>query len=71
MTTTVVNVWTEAYTVYIGRAVPRRRLARSKWANPFKIMAALRREESFRRYRARLLSSPELLAVLPELRPES
>ncbi len=34
MTTTVVNAGTATYTVYLGRAVPRRRLAPSKWANP-------------------------------------
>jgi Domain of unknown function (DUF4326) len=45
-----------------------KRLPGSKWANPFKIGPEMSREESIRQYRARLLSSPALLAAVPELR---
>ncbi len=68
MTTVVVNVRTDSsYTVYIGRAVPRRRLRASKWANPFKIGPDGTREEVIARYRAYLLERPDLLAEVSSL----
>lgn len=68
MSTTVVNVRTDdTYTVYIGRAVPRRRLAASKWANPFKIGPDGTRDEVIARYRAYLLARPDLVADVGSL----
>ncbi len=68
MTTIVVNVRTDpSYTVYIGRAVPRRRLTASKWANPFKIGPDGTREEVIAKYRAYLLKRPDLLADIGSL----
>jgi Domain of unknown function (DUF4326) len=69
--TRVVNVKLgEPYEVYIGRRMLYRgqHLPASTWANPFKITAAVSREESLRRYRAWLLGRPELVARLGELR---
>jgi hypothetical protein len=67
--TTVVNVRSDdSFTVYIGRAVPRRRLKASKWANPFKIGRDGAREQVIAKYRDYLLSRPDLLASLSELR---
>jgi len=71
MKTIVVNVRTDpSYTVYIGRAVPRRRLAASKWANPFKIGPDGTRDEVITRYRAYLLERPDLLADVGSLQGE-
>ncbi len=68
MTTTVVNVRTDpSYTVYIGRAVPRRRLRASTWANPFKIGPDGTREDVIAKYRAYLLERPDLLADVGSL----
>jgi hypothetical protein len=62
---------------YIGRAVPRRGLKASKWANPYKIGdrkmigdGVLTRDEVIYRYEQDLLGGPKrhLLADLPELR---
>ncbi len=61
-TTVVVNVRTDpSYTVYIGRAVPRRRLRASAWANPFKIGRDGTRAEVVAKYRAYLIERPSLL----------
>lgn len=69
MTARVVNVTSgEPYDVYIGRAMPRRRLRGSKWANPYKIGPDCPRERAIELYRLYLHDSPELLAALPELR---
>jgi hypothetical protein len=67
--------------VYIGdrRNLGGYRLARSKWANPFKIDKADRsgritkkrdgtRAEVIAKYRAWICDQPDLLAALPELR---
>lgn len=60
--TTVVHVNDPAgYDVYIGRAVPRRRLRESVFANPFKIGKDGTREEVIEQHRAWLLSQPELV----------
>ncbi len=59
-TTTVVHCKREPYDIYIGRP--------SKWGNPFVIGADGTREEVIRKYRMRVMASPELMAALPELR---
>jgi hypothetical protein len=60
----------EPYDVYIGRRMVYRgrSLPASRWANPFKIGAAQSRDVALERFRSYLLETPELLAVLPELR---
>lgn len=58
--TQVVNIKArEEYDVYIGRP--------SKWGNPF-FLAHRTREKVIRQYREWLMSQPNLLAALPELR---
>ena len=58
--TTVVNRRTDPYDVYIGRP--------SKWGNPFKLTPRTTRAEVIARYEAWLLTQPQLLAALPELK---
>ncbi|WP_429726407.1 DUF4326 domain-containing protein [Alicyclobacillus sendaiensis] len=67
-TSRVVHCRREPYDVYIGRAVPRFGLRQSKWANPFRIGKDGTREECIAKYREYLLSRPELLEDLEELR---
>ena len=50
--------------VYIGRQIRFLRLLRSKWANPFKIGRDGTRAEVISKYRAHLLSAPELMAAI-------
>lgn len=66
MSATVVHV-RDGFDVYIGRAVPRRGFAASKWGNPFPL-AMGSRADVIAAYREHLLASPDLLAALPELR---
>lgn len=66
--TCVVHCRREPYDVYIGRAVPRLGLSQSKWANPFRIGKDGTREECIAKYREYLLSRPDLLEDLEELR---
>ena len=54
--------------VYIGRQIRFLRLPRNKWANPFKIGRDGTRAEVISKYCDHLLSAPELMAALPELR---
>lgn len=54
--------------VYIGRAMPRQRLAASGWGNPFKIGEDGTREEVIEQYRTWIAVHPELRARLPELK---
>lgn len=61
MPTRVVNIKHEDYDVYIGRAVPRRGLKKSPYANPFKIGKDGTREEVIEKYREWLLNQPELI----------
>lgn len=69
MATTVVNIMAkQPYDLYIGRAAPRQRLSGSKWANPFKIGVHGDRATVIEKYRQYVLSSPDLMAALPELR---
>lgn len=58
----------EPYDLYIGRANPRKRLAASRWANPFRVGPDGTPEEVMARYRAHVLARPDLLDALPELR---
>lgn len=63
----VVNKYKEAYDVYIGRG--------SKWGNPYSHKGGTlakyvvdSREEAIAKYKDYVLSSPELMKALPELR---
>ncbi len=67
-TTSVVHCQREPYNVYIGRAVPRLGLPASPWANPYRIGRDGDRAEVIAKYRAWILTQPELMARLPELR---
>ena len=57
--------------VYIGRAMPRQGLKASPFCNPYKISPQHTREEVIEQYRAYLLSRPDLLGRLPEIRGKS
>ena len=59
-TTRVVHCKEEYYNVYIGRG--------SKWGNPFVIGKHGTRDEVIEKYKMYILSKPELLEHLPELR---
>lgn len=57
--------------VYIGRKNTRYGMHQSKWHNPYKVgngWGLHTREEALRLYKDYLLSSPRLMASLPELR---
>jgi hypothetical protein len=54
--------------VYVGRANPRRGLAESAFANPYRVDVDGTREEVVEKYRQRLLGDPTLLDRLYELR---
>lgn len=54
--------------VYIGRAVPRRGLPASPWANPYRIGRDGDRQTVIARYERELRRRPELLAALSALR---
>ncbi len=58
--TTVANLRTQPYDVYIGRG--------SKWGNPFIIGQHGDREQVIKKYEKWILSNPELLADLHELK---
>jgi len=62
----VVHCKKKPYDVYIGRAA--RGLEGSIWANPFHIGKHGNREEVIAKYRQYILSRPDLLARLEELR---
>lgn len=64
----VVHVSYAPFDVYIGRAVPRRGLAASPWASPFKVGRDGDHALVVNRYRAWLLTRPDLMARLGELR---
>ena len=66
--TTVVNLKSAPFDVYIGRANPRRGLKASKWQNPFVVGRDGTRDEVVEKFRQHLLSSAELLAAIPELK---
>jgi hypothetical protein len=58
--TRVVHCKKEHYDVYIGRP--------SKWGNPFTIGEDGSRDEVISKYEAYIMSCPDLLNALPELR---
>jgi len=64
MKTTVVNMKTDEYDVYIGRP--------SRWGNPYKILTKgnkrRTREEAIESYRKYIRNRPELLKKLKELK---
>ena len=60
MTTCVVNRKFSTFDIFIGRP--------SKWGNPFKIGRDGTREEVIEKYRAWILTRPDLLAEIPTLR---
>lgn len=65
----VVHVYKEPFDVYIGRAFAD--FKGSKWQNPFKIYNKYdpaERTAVIESYRQYILSKPELLAALPELK---
>lgn len=69
MTTTVIHVRDmREGDIYIGRAMPRKRLAGSRWANPYRVNRDQPRERAIALYRLYLAECPDLLAALPELR---
>jgi hypothetical protein len=63
----VVHCQRAPYDVYIGRAVARKRLKASRWANPYKVPQDGTRAEVIALYRAWLLDQPQLLAELHTL----
>ncbi len=72
MSTTVINILKDEYSeddfVYIGRQNNRLGHAASKWANPFVEDQDGTRAEVIEKYRNWILTQPELMAALPELR---
>jgi len=59
----VVNVRTEKADIYIGRG--------SKWGNPFFIGKDGNRDDVVVKYKTYILSRPDLIASLPELKNKS
>lgn len=66
MKTRIVSVRSEEFDVYIGRALGK--WPGSPFANPFKVGRDGNRQQCIERYREYLLSKPELLALLPQLK---
>lgn len=66
--TTVVNIDSAAFEVYIGRSVKRRGFAASKWANPYPMTKERSRPVVIAMFCEYLRRSPELMAALPELK---
>ena len=62
--TRVVNILTDTYDVYIGR----RRGEKGKWGNPFIIGKDGTRAEVVEKYRQWILTQPDLMASLSELK---
>jgi len=60
MITKVVHCKKNKFDVYVGRP--------SLWGNPFRVGVDGTRAEVIKKYREHLLSSPNLMAKLPELR---
>lgn len=58
--TTVVNRYASKFDVFIGRP--------SKWGNPYRIGKDGTRQQVLEKYRQYILSRPDLLAALPEIR---
>ena len=68
MATTVVHVYKDKFDIYIGRAWAE--YPDTIWGNPFHLGPHLdgNRKEVLAKYRAYILSRPDLLARLPELK---
>lgn len=54
--------------IYIGRAVPRRGLKASKWANPFKVGKDGTRAQVLNKYAGYVMAQPRLMRSLSEIR---
>lgn len=54
--------------LYIGRLMPRQKLAGSRWSNPYRITRDQSRETAIRLYRLYIEDRPDLMASLSELR---
>lgn len=68
MPTTVVHVNDpDGYDVYIGRAVPRRGLKASTFANPYRIGRDGTREECIEKHRRLLCRCPDLVVLVRAL----
>ena len=63
--TTVVNIRTSPYDIYIGRAG---KGLSGYWGNPYQIGKDGTRDEVIQKYRSYLLRSPEMLSKLVELK---
>ncbi len=61
--TTVINLRGQELgdAVYIGRAVSRRGLKHSPWANPYRMTKQTTREEAIEKYRQHLRENPDLV----------
>ena len=66
--TTVVNLSSERYDVYIGRFSPAKSLEQSVWANPFRIGPDGSRDQVIALYAQYIQNNPEQMARIPELR---
>ena len=68
--TTVVHNQVDEYDVYIGRAVPEHGIDGSKWRNPFVMTneSDAERERVINAYRKWVITQPELMSSLEELR---
>jgi len=68
--TRVVHNQNDEYDVYIGREVPEYGIAGSKWGNPFVLAdeSDAERTRSIDAYRTWILTQPQLMASLEELR---
>lgn len=64
----VVHCRKAPYDVYIGRGNSRCNLPASKWANPYIVGKDGTQEEVVAKYEEWLMTQPELLAALPELK---
>lgn len=65
------HTFNPATDVYIGRKNASYKQSESKWHNPYVVgkgYGQYTREEALRKYKADLLSSPDLMASLPELK---
>ena len=62
MSCQVVNIHKSTYDVYIGRP--------ERWGNPFEIGKDGTRSEVIKKYREWILTQPELLKALPELKDQ-
>jgi len=64
----VVHCKREKYDVYVGRGRCPQTGKLSKWGNPFEIGRDGARETVIRKYREWIVTQPQLMAALPELR---